>query len=97
MLVQQLLPIRWSEIGRLHLNCLAVALPPSALALASGSLLPPHNLWFEFIPAIVFGISAATMLAVAPVRLVGEDIVRARAHVRARLSPTALRARWLNP
>jgi O-antigen/teichoic acid export membrane protein len=92
LLVQQLLPIKWSELGRLHLNALVVALPASAMALATRSLLPPLNLWLEFIPAMVFGIVAVVTLAVAPAKVVGEDVVRARAQVWMRLSPHLLGA-----
>jgi O-antigen/teichoic acid export membrane protein len=87
MLVQQLLPIKWSEIGRLHVNSAVVAVPPSALALASRALYPSHSLWLEIIPAAVFVISAIVVLAIAPHRLVGEDVVRARTHLWARLAP----------
>ncbi|MGN6156383.1 MAG: lipopolysaccharide biosynthesis protein [Sphingomicrobium sp.] len=92
MLAHKLLSVRWLEVGRLHLNSIAIAIPPSAIALASRSLTASHAVWAQCIPALVFGAAAVVVLALAPLGLVGEDVVRARGHAMARLFPRLVRA-----
>lgn len=80
LLVQKLLPVKWSEIFRLHLNCLLVAFAPTFGAVAARLLIGGHNVFLELIPAAIFGLVSAAVLMVAPAWLVSEDIVRARRH-----------------
>ena len=87
LLVRRLLHAGWGEQLRLHLNAVAVAIPPVALALATRLLIPADTILTEFIVASVFGIAALLVVAAAPAVLVSDDIVKARAQVRDRLLP----------
>jgi PST family polysaccharide transporter len=87
LLVQQLLPIKWGAIFRLHINGVIIALPPAAAAVASRWLIGGHNLLLELIPPMIFGVATVIVLAVAPAALVSDDMVRGRMHAWDRLAP----------
>jgi PST family polysaccharide transporter len=87
LLVQQLLPLRWGEIFRLHFNGLLLAIPPAGAALAVRPLISNGNLFLQLIPPTVFCATAAVVLVISPAALVSDDIVRARNMVWRRLAP----------
>lgn len=78
LLVKRLIPIRWSQVLRLHLNGILLSVPPSVLALATRWMLPSDDLLLQVIPPIVFGLVAVIVVAVAPTSLAGDDLVRFR-------------------
>lgn len=87
LLVRRLLHVDWLETLRVHGNAILVAMPPAVAALATRWLLSADNLLLQMLPAVVFGVVTAIVLVLAPAKLIGGDLVRARTHVWERISP----------
>jgi PST family polysaccharide transporter len=85
LLVQRLLPVGWMDLLRVHLNGIILAVPPTLAALAAGLLITRDTLLLEFVPAAIFGVVAITVLLMAPSKLAGDDIVKARSYAWERL------------
>lgn len=87
LLVQRLIQPGWFEIFRVHAKGVFASLIPAIPALAVQFAVPEDNLLLQFIPAIVFGLGAAGLLAFGPASLITDDIVKARNHVLTRILP----------
>ena len=86
-LVQQLIPVHWLQILRLHFKGVIVAALPVALSIGCREALGDETLFLELGTAAIFCLTALLVLILGPAALVGDDIAGARTHVWNRVSP----------